>query len=56
MPGPSIEIRDALATDEQEWRRLWAGYLAFYKVALDESVTARTWSVSWIRPSGCACA
>lgn len=39
----TLEIRDARASDETEWRRLWAGYLAFYKVDLAPEVTANTW-------------
>jgi GNAT superfamily N-acetyltransferase len=35
--------RDLVAGDETAWRSLWAGYLAFYKVALDPAVTDRTW-------------
>jgi GNAT superfamily N-acetyltransferase len=38
-----LEIRDVRASDESEWRRLWAGYLAFYKVDLSPEVTANTW-------------
>lgn len=39
----TLEIRDARASDEAEWRRLWAGYLAFYRVDLAPEVTANTW-------------
>lgn len=39
----TLTIRDAIATDEQAWRKLWAGYLAFYKVSLDPAVTDSTW-------------
>lgn len=39
----TLEIRDARASDEAEWRRLWNGYLAFYKVDLAPEVTANTW-------------
>lgn len=39
----TLEIRDARASDEAEWRRLWSGYLAFYKVDLAPEVTANTW-------------
>lgn len=38
-----IIVRDADASDEAEWRRLWAGYLAFYRVTLAESTTADLW-------------
>lgn len=40
----SMDIRDARATDEAEWRRLWSGYLAFYQVDLTPEITARTWA------------
>lgn len=36
-------IRDPAADDETGWRRLWAGYLAFYGENLPEAVTAATW-------------
>jgi GNAT superfamily N-acetyltransferase len=36
-------IRDAIPTDEHSWRRLWAGYIAFYGAAVSEEVTAATW-------------
>ena len=36
-------IRDACPADEADWRRLWAGYLAFYRVELTEEVTADVW-------------
>lgn len=36
-------IRPAEARDEQAWRRLWAGYLRFYRAELPEEVTAATW-------------
>jgi len=38
-----LDIRDARASDETEWRRLWSGYLTFYKVDLAPEVTASTW-------------
>lgn len=40
----TIAIRDARAEDETAWRRLWAGFLDYYGVALDPSVTAATWA------------
>jgi len=40
----TIEIRDAMPADETAWRRLWAGYLTFYKVDLPEAVTVHTWA------------
>lgn len=39
----TLDIRDARPTDEAEWRRLWAGYLAFYKADVAPNVTANTW-------------
>lgn len=36
-------IRDPAVADESGWRRLWAGYLAFYGEDLPEAVTAATW-------------
>ena len=38
-----MRIRDPAAADESGWRRLWAGYLAFYGEDLAEAVTAATW-------------
>jgi len=38
-----MRVRDAVAADEAAWRRLWAGYLAFYRASVAEAVTARTW-------------
>ena len=35
-------IRPLAADDKPQWRRLWRGYLDFYKTALDESTTAAT--------------
>lgn len=39
-----LTIRDAVPADEAAWRRLWAGYLAFYEVDLAPGVTDRTWA------------
>jgi GNAT superfamily N-acetyltransferase len=39
----TLQIRDAEPSDEADWRRLWAGYLAFYDVDLSAEVTANTW-------------
>jgi GNAT superfamily N-acetyltransferase len=39
----TLEIRDVTAADEAGWRRLWDGYLAFYKVDVPPEVTAHTW-------------
>ncbi len=37
-------IRDIEAADYAGWRRLWDGYLTFYRQDLPEAVTARTWA------------
>lgn len=37
-------IRDLVPGDKAAWLDLWAGYLAFYKVALDPAVTEHTWT------------
>ena len=36
----SVTIRPLAASDETEWRRLWAAYLAFYKTERAEEVYA----------------
>jgi GNAT superfamily N-acetyltransferase len=43
MPAPALVIRDPKPRDEAAWRRLWAGYVAFYKSEVSEAVTAATW-------------
>ena len=43
MPAPALVIRDPKPGDEAAWRRLWAGYVAFYKSEVSETVTAATW-------------
>ena len=37
-------IRDPRPEDEPAWRRLWAGYCAFYEADVPEAVTAATWA------------
>lgn len=39
----ALTIRDARSRDHADWLRLWADYLAFYRVDLAEDVTAHTW-------------
>lgn len=39
-----MRIRPATAADEAAWRRLWAGYVAFYGATLPDDVTAATWA------------
>jgi GNAT superfamily N-acetyltransferase len=38
-----MEIRDIRRADEEGWRRLWAGYNAFYEVTVPAEVTEATW-------------
>ncbi|NEY89002.1 GNAT family N-acetyltransferase [Tabrizicola oligotrophica] len=38
-----MKIRWAEAGDEAEWRRLWAGFLAYYDMNLASEVTDFTW-------------
>jgi len=40
----TVEIRAAARGDEPEWRRLWAGYLAFYEMSVPAHVTDATWT------------
>jgi GNAT superfamily N-acetyltransferase len=42
-PEEAFLIRAAETGDEQDWRRLWAGYCDFYGVRLPEEVTVATW-------------
>jgi len=41
--APDIVIRPLSPGDERAWRRLWAGYLGFYRQLLAPQVTERTW-------------
>jgi GNAT superfamily N-acetyltransferase len=36
----SVVVRPLARTDEAEWRRLWAAYLAFYETTVPEAVYA----------------
>jgi GNAT superfamily N-acetyltransferase len=36
-------IRDPSPSDESAWKRLWAGYNAFYQASIPDAVTERTW-------------
>jgi GNAT superfamily N-acetyltransferase len=36
-------IRDPQVADEDDWRRLWSGYNAFYEAEIPEAVTSATW-------------
>ncbi|MBB1200899.1 GNAT family N-acetyltransferase [Enterobacteriaceae bacterium 89] len=38
-----VVIREIQAKDKTQWRKLWDGYLHFYKTAVPEDVTEETW-------------
>lgn len=40
----ALTVRDAAAEDEEAFRRLWEGYIRFYRVTVAEAVTAITWA------------
>ena len=45
MPAQTApHIRPLQVTDEAEWRRLWTGYLQFYKTEVTEAVYASTFA------------
>jgi GNAT superfamily N-acetyltransferase len=52
MPAPAPVIRDPRPEDEAVWRRLWAGYVAFYEAEVSEAVTAATWQRLFMPGSG----
>jgi GNAT superfamily N-acetyltransferase len=52
MAAPDLVIRDPKPDDEAAWRRLWSGYLTFYKVDVSEAVTAGTWRRLFMPGSG----
>ncbi|MGV3548333.1 N-acetyltransferase family protein [Rhizobium sp.] len=39
----AVEIRDAQAGDEGEWRALWADHFEFHKTTVEPAVTDSTW-------------
>lgn len=39
-----IRVRPLEAADEQDWRRLWTGYLEFYESSVSEEVYATTFA------------
>ena len=41
--GAEALIRPLQPADERDWRRLWAGYLEFYRRALSPETTEATW-------------
>ena len=44
MAMSDVTIRKAEARDEVRWRKLWAGYIDFYRGSVAEEATARTWA------------
>ncbi|WP_284165587.1 GNAT family N-acetyltransferase [Frigidibacter sp. SD6-1] len=40
----AVDIRDVTDADEADWRRLWAGFLAYYDIKLDPGITDFTWA------------
>jgi GNAT superfamily N-acetyltransferase len=38
-----VNVRPPQPADEAAWRKLWAGYAAFYRVDVPEDVTAALW-------------
>ena len=40
----TVTIRPLRASDEAEWRRLWTGYLTFYKATVSEEVYRTTFA------------
>jgi len=39
----NLEIRPLAQSDHADWKRLWTGYLTFYKTTVPEEVYATTW-------------
>ena len=39
----TVGVRPIVASDEQEWLRLFRDYIAFYKASVPEDVIAETW-------------
>jgi ribosomal protein S18 acetylase RimI-like enzyme len=39
---PEVSIRRLETDDRAEWRRMWTGYLEFYRVSVDEAVYRAT--------------
>ncbi|MCO6388142.1 GNAT family N-acetyltransferase [Aliihoeflea sp. 40Bstr573] len=38
-----VTVRDLTRDDQADWKRLWTGYLAFYRTELPEEVYETTW-------------
>ncbi len=43
MVSGALLVRPVAASDHDEWRRLWQGYLEFYRTTLPESTVRTTW-------------
>jgi ribosomal protein S18 acetylase RimI-like enzyme len=41
--GAAPAVRAIAASDEAVWRRLWAGYTAFYETVVPDAITDATW-------------
>jgi GNAT superfamily N-acetyltransferase len=39
----TVTIRDPRSSDEAAWRRLWAGYVEFYRATVPPEATTATW-------------
>ena len=39
----ALTVRPLQRKDREDWLRLWKGYQAFYKVEIDDAVSAITW-------------
>jgi hypothetical protein len=35
MRGSKVDIRPIVASDKDQWRKLWTGYLEFYESSVD---------------------
>jgi GNAT superfamily N-acetyltransferase len=44
MTMSDVTIRPLAAADEAAWRKLWAGYTAFYRASIAEDVTAASFA------------
>ncbi|WP_438353033.1 N-acetyltransferase family protein [Microbacterium sp. CJ88] len=41
-----VRVRPLVAADESQWKPLYAGYRAFYRLAVDDEAVATTWG--WV--------
>ena len=49
----SIEIREVRASDYDEWRRLWTGYLAYYETELPDEIKKLSFAKLLSNASSC---